>query len=382
VHDLIDQNVIRFDFEEKTFALYKDDENNFYATDGICTHGNTHLANGLVIGKQIECPKHNGRFSIQDGSTKRPPVCIPLNTYPVKEKDRKLYINISNPKNANSHKSEELHEFKVVSNKNVSTFIKELILEPANDNTFRYKPGQYLQLEIPEYELNFNNIKIDGPYVDTWKKHNHFKHHAINKSVVFRNFSMGSDPEKEKQARFNVRIEFPPEGTTFNAGIGSSFVFSLKPGDMVKARGPFGDFLVQDTKKEMIYVGGGAGMAPLRSHLAHLFESVKTKRKVSFWYGARSVTELFYDDYFKKLEQENSNFSFHVALSEPLPGDKWDSHTGFIHEVLNREYLAKQECDILNAEFYLCGPPPMIQATLKQLKGYNVSDNQIRFDEF
>lgn len=380
--DMTEQNVIRFDYEENTFALYRDDENKYYATDGICTHGNTHLANGLVIGKQIECPKHNGRFNFQDGSTKRPPVCIPLNTYPVVEREGKLYIDVLNPKNRSSKKVEDKYSFKVVSNKNVSTFIKELVLEPIERNKFKYKPGQYFQMEIPEYELRFSKLNIEKPFSETWKKQNLLENYVINKFKVFRNFSVGSDPDTENQLRFNVRIEFPPPGTSFNAGVGSSYVFQLKPGDIVKARGPFGDFLIQDTQKEMIYVGGGAGMAPLRSHLANLFESKKTNRKVSFWYGARSLKELFYDDYFKKLEYENKNFSFHVALSDPLPDDNWNSYKGYIHDVVNREYLAKQELDILNVEFYLCGPPPMIQAMIKLLKGYNVRDEQIRFDEF
>jgi len=181
--------------------------------------------------------------------------------------------------------------------------------------------------------------------------------------------------------RFNVRIATPPRGQDCLAGTGSSYVWSLKPGDRVTAIGPFGDFHIKDTAKEMIYLGGGAGMAPLRSHLSHLLETQQTQRKISYWYGARSRQELFYQDYFERLETEHANFSFHMALSEPQPEDQWDSHTGFIHNVLQNEYLQNHP-DPSQIEFYLCGPPAMIQAASQMLAKRGVHKDQIAFDEF
>jgi len=196
-----------------------------------------------------------------------------------------------------------------------------------------------------------------------------------------RNYSLANNPHKDNQLRFNVRIATPPPGQDCPAGVGSSYVFQLKPGDTVSAIGPFGDFHIKPTQKEMVYLGGGAGMAPMRAHIEHLFETIHTARKVSFWYGARSRQELFYQDYFETLAKEHPNFSFNAALSEPLPADAWQSHTGFIHEVLQREYLAKH-ADPTAIEYYLCGPPAMIKAATKMLQGLGVKPEQIAFDEF
>jgi Na(+)-translocating NADH:ubiquinone oxidoreductase F subunit len=192
---------------------------------------------------------------------------------------------------------------------------------------------------------------------------------------------MANNPENAAQLTFNVRIATPPPGINCSAGVGSSYVFNLKAGETVFATGPFGGFHIKETENEMVYVGGGAGMAPLRSHISYLFETSKTKRKVSFWYGARSLSELYYDDYFKDLAEKHSNFLFHVALSEPLKTDNWNSNTGFIHEILEKEFL-KKKVDAHKKEYYLCGPPAMIKALLETLSKYNVPDKLIAFDEF
>jgi Na(+)-translocating NADH:ubiquinone oxidoreductase F subunit len=192
---------------------------------------------------------------------------------------------------------------------------------------------------------------------------------------------MANNPENAGQIKFNVRIATPPPGINCSAGVGSSYVFNLKPGDTVFATGPFGDFLIKETDAEMVYVGGGAGMAPLRSHISYLYETLKTNRKVSFWYGARSLSELYYNDYFDELAEKHPNFSFHVALSESLKTDIWNSHTGFIHEILEKEYLNKTS-DLDKKEYYLCGPPAMIKALQETLSKHKVPEKQISFDEF
>jgi Na(+)-translocating NADH:ubiquinone oxidoreductase F subunit len=196
-----------------------------------------------------------------------------------------------------------------------------------------------------------------------------------------RNYSLATNPVTDRQLRFNVRIATPPRGQDCPAGVGSSYVFGLKPGDTVTAIGPFGDFVVKPTLREMVYIGGGAGMAPLRSHLSHLLETAKTARRISYWYGARSRQELFYQDYFESLASKHTNFSFHVALSEPLAEDKWDGPTGFIHEVVQQQLLAGHR-DPTAIEYYLCGPPAMIKAVTLMLKSYGVPQEQIAFDEF
>ena len=195
------------------------------------------------------------------------------------------------------------------------------------------------------------------------------------------NYSLANNCTTERQLRFNVRIATPPPGQDCPPGVGSSYVYSLKPGDRVTAVGPFGDFHIRTTQREMVYIGGGAGMAPLRAHLAHLFENEQTPRKVSYWYGARSRQEIFYEDYLDALAAEHHNFSFQVALSDPQPEDQWSGATGFIHEVVRKEYL----CEHRNPkaiEFYLCGPPMMIKACTKMLADLGVERQQISYDEF
>ncbi len=372
--------VVRLDMEDHTYAIYRTRSGQISATDGICTHGNTHLSEGLIIGDQIECPKHNGRFTIRDGSPQRLPVCDGLRTYKVQERGEAVYIDLKSVEEAEA--AEKRFEFKVISNDNVATFIKELVLEPGEEmNDITFRPGEYLKLDIPAHKTSFSSFVIDEPFDVRWREQNLFHYYCFNAIRSKRNYSMANNPGQEDLFRFNVRIALPPLGINCYAGVGSSYVFDLKPGDTVFATGPFGDFHIRETERDMVYVGGGAGMAPLRSHIAHLFESKNTSRKVTYWYGSRSKSELYYTGYFRHLAKNHTNFSFHVALSEPLKSDRWDSHTGFIHEVLKREYLEKAE-DPESKEYYICGPPEMVKAVGEVLAQFKVPEDQIAFDEF
>lgn len=376
------EDVVRFDYGNRTYAIYRNAEGGLYATDGICTHGNTHLSEGLVIGNTIECPKHNGRFNLKDGSPARPPVCRALSTYPVQSRNGDIYIYINE---AEENNSLDLMGFRVLSNSNVSTFIKELVLEPITSmEGLDFTPGDYLQFEIPKYDvIEFEDFDIPEPFANTWRRHNLFNLKSAHEgSSRFNNYSIANNCLKEPVLKFNIRIATPPPGQKCPPGIGSSFMFGLKPGDTVNAIGPFGDFHLKSTEQELVYIGGGAGMAPIRSHISHLFENLTTTRKVSFWYGARSEQEVFYDDYFKYLKSEFDNFEFQIALSdERLEGEHWEGHRGYIHQIVYEKYL-KDHQDIDNIEFYLCGPPMMIKACKKMLFELGVSKEKISFDEF
>jgi Na+-transporting NADH:ubiquinone oxidoreductase subunit F len=374
------EDVLRFDHDARTFAIYKVASGELYASDGICTHGSTHLADGLVKGKLVECPKHNGRFNVTDGSPARPPVCVALQTYAVEEREGKIFLNIR----AKGERAEKEYPLRVVGNRYVSTFIKELTLEPVGKDFPKYQPGQYMQINIPAYdEISFAGFDVAEPYATSWRAHHVFDNKSGNIAKCRRNYSLATNPDPaEKQLKFNIRIATPPKGLRADAGVGSTYMHSLQEGDEVTAVGPYGDFLIKQTDREMVYLGGGAGMAPMRSHLSHLFETLKTRRRVSFWYGVRSRQEIFYEDYFRSLEEKHENFSFHIALSEPLESDAWDGATGFIHDVLRREYLEKHQDPAL-IEYYLCGPPPMVRAGDEMLKEeFKVPGQQIAYDEF
>jgi len=373
------EEVIRFDHAKRTYALYQTADGRYHATDGTCTHGNTHLADGLVKGNTIECPKHNGRFDVSDGSPLRPPVCVALRTYPLENRAGRLFLNIAGA----AARQQVTRSFRVVSNHNLATFIKELLLEPVDErHAFAFTPGDYLQLDIPSYDvIRFRDFDIPQPYRGVWEANHVFDYVATNPVAGRRNFSLACNPALERVLRFNVRIAAPPRGQECPAGAGSSYVWSLKPGDTVTAIGPFGDFHIKPTHKEMIYIGGGAGMAPLRAHLSHLFDTLHTARRVSYWYGARSGQELFYQNYFEDLALQHPNFSFHLALSEPLPEDQWQSHTGLIHQVV-RDNLLRAHANLKAVEFYLCGPPALIQACTAMLAELGVNPTQISYDEF
>ena len=374
---------MHFDHKKKTFALYRDDQGDLYATDGICTHGNTHLADGLVKGKIIECPKHNGRFNLKDGSPARAPICRGLVTYPIEERAGRIWLNIrqGDHHGASPDKS---YQLKVVSNRHVSTFIKELVLEPVDlAEKVSFQPGDYLQIDIPAYDtIAYCVFVVPAPYDEVWRRHKRYSLKAHNPELGRRNnYSLASNGTTERQLKFNVRIATPPPGQDCATGVGSSYIFSLQPGDEVTAVGPFGDFHIKKSPKEMVYIGGGAGMAPLRSHITQLFENDQTERTVSFWYGARSQQEIFYDDYFAHLAEQNINFNFHIALSDPLDSDQWKGYRGFIHEVTYEHYL-KDHPNPGAIEFYLCGPPMMIKACNKMLADLGVQENQIAYDAF
>ena len=372
---------LRFDFDQKTYAIYRTDADKFYATDGLCTHGNAHLADGLIIGDLIECAKHNGRFNLKDGAPKRMPVTVGLRTYKIDIEKGNIYLHYLTDKDIKEPETGKGIICKVISNKNVATYIKELVLEPLNESPFKFNPGEYIQIEVPPFRLNFDQIHVDEPFNNTWHDLGLFKCFAENPVYLRRNFSMASNPVSEKQLKFNIRIELPPELKTISAGAGSSYMFSLVPGDRVNIFGPYGDFHIKNSASEMVYIGGGAGMAPLRSHLSYLFETEKTERKVSFWYGARSLKELFYNGYFENLEKQYTNFSFNVALSDPREDDKWAGYTGLVHDVAFNEYL-KTHSQPGKIEYYLCGPALMIKSALKMLKSLEVDDSMIAFDEF
>jgi len=381
--DLAREDVIRFDHSRKTFALYRDEAGKLYATDGICTHGNTHLSDGLVKGTIIECPKHNGRFNLADGSPARAPVCRGLATYPIEERNGRLHLNVAQAGGVGV-RAQKTYQLRVVSNTSVATFIKELVLEPMNeDEKICFTPGDYLQVDIPAYEeIRFRDFNIPEPYATVWENQHMFDLVVCNREAGRRNnYSLANNQRTERTLRFNVRIATPPPGQDCPPGVGSAYVFSLKPGDTVTAIGPFGDFHIKPTQREMIYIGGGAGMAPLRAHLSHLLETEKSARKITFWYGARSRQELYYEDFFRRLEKDHPNFAFHLALSSPLPTDDWSGHAGFIHEVVLDNQLAGHASPQA-AEYYLCGPPMMIKACTKMLAELGVPQSRIAYDEF
>ena len=275
-------------------------------------------------------------------------------------------------------------EATVESNNNVATFIKELVLNLPEGENLKFQAGGYIQIDIPEYHnLSFSDFEIENEYHPDWDQYKIWDLVANNDEPVFRAYSMANHPAEGNRVMLNVRIATPPPALWNEAppGLASSYIFNLKPGDKVTISGPYGEFFIKDTEREMVYIGGGAGMAPMRSHLFHLFQTLKTGRKVSFWYGARSVREMFYDEHFKEIENKFPNFSYNVALSEPMEEDNWSGHTGFIHQVLHDEYLKNHE-DPTEIEYYMCGPPPMINACDGMLDSLGVDKEMIAYDSF
>ena len=272
-------------------------------------------------------------------------------------------------------------ECTVRSNDNVATFIKELILELPKGEHMEFKAGGYIQIYIPPYKLSFKEFDIEEQYRADWDKYNLWDLNASNDEEIFRAYSMANHPAEGEIVMLNVRIATPPPGTDFPSGISSSFIFNLKPGDKVTVSGPYGEFFIKETEREKMYIGGGAGMAPMRSHLFHLFHTVKTGVPVSFWYGARSKREMFYDEQFKDIAAKFPNFSYNVALSEPEESDNWDGPVGFIHQVVLDNYLKTHEAPE-DIEYYLCGPPMMISAVNNMLYNQGVEKEMIAFDEF
>lgn len=286
-------------------------------------------------------------------------------------------------------------ECEVVSNKNVATFIKEFVVKLPEGENLDFEAGGYIQIDVPEYDLDFRkdfDIYADDPdreaaYKKDYEDMGIFDLKNKNTEPIFRAYSMANHPAEGNIVMLNIRIATPPWDRAANkfmdvpSGLCSSFVFSRKPGDKVMISGPFGEFHVQDTDREMLFIGGGAGMAPMRSHIFNQFHTLKTTRKTTFWYGARSQKERFYDDHFRKIEDEFDNFSYHVALSDALPEDNWDGPTGFIHQAVYEHYL-KDHPAPEDIEYYLCGPPMMLDAIKQMLYDLGVDNDMIRYDEF
>ena len=271
---------------------------------------------------------------------------------------------------------------RVRSNHNVATFIKELSLELPAGEEVPFRAGGYIQIECPPHEVSYKNFEIEEEYREDWDKFNVWQYQSTVGEEVTRAYSMANYPDEKGMILLNVRVASPPPNMPgVPAGEMSSYIFNLKPGDEVVISGPFGEFYARPTENEMCFVGGGAGMAPMRSHIFDQFRRIHTDRKITFWYGARSLREAFYVDHFDNIAAENENFDWHLALSEPLEEDQWTGHTGFIHQVLLDNYL-KDHPSPDEVEYYLCGPPMMIEACKKMLDDLGVEQESILFDDF
>lgn len=278
-------------------------------------------------------------------------------------------------------------ECEVISNKNVATFIKEFVVKLPEGETLDFESGGYIQIDVPPIEVDFKNMIIEEKFREDWDKLKMWDLKMKNPEPIFRAYSMANHPAEGNIVMLNIRIATPPwdraknQFMNVNPGICSSYIFDRKPGDKVMVSGPYGEFHIKPTRKEMIYIGGGAGMAPLRSHIFHLFHTEKTDRKVSYWYGARSLREVFYEPDFRAIEKDFPNFKFNLALSEPLPEDNWEGYVGFIHQVVLDNYLSKH-AEPEEIEYYLCGPPMMNAAVFKMLDNLGVPKENIAYDDF
>ncbi|AWQ46552.1 NADH:ubiquinone reductase (Na(+)-transporting) subunit F [Serratia marcescens] len=273
-------------------------------------------------------------------------------------------------------------ECEVISNDNKATFIKELKLKIPDGEDVPFRAGGFIQIEAPAHDISYADFDVPQEYRGDWDKFNLFRYRSTVNDTTVRAYSMANYPEEKGIIMLNVRIATPPPNNPdVPPGIMSSYIWSLKAGDKVTISGPFGEFFAKETDAEMIFIGGGAGMAPMRSHIFDQLKRLNSKRKITFWYGARSLREMFYEDDFNQLQAENDNFTWHVALSDPQPEDNWTGYTGFIHNVLLENYLknhpAPEDC-----EFYMCGPPMMNAAVIKMLKDLGVEDENIMLDDF
>lgn len=273
-------------------------------------------------------------------------------------------------------------ECEVISNDNKATFIKELKLKIPDGEDVPFRAGGFIQIEAPAHDVRYADFEVPQEYRGDWDRFNLFRYRSTVADTTVRAYSMANYPDERGIIMLNVRIATPPPNNPdVPPGIMSSYIWSLKAGDKVTISGPFGEFFAKDTDAEMIFIGGGAGMAPMRSHIFDQLKRLNSKRKITFWYGARSLREMFYEDDFNQLQAENENFTWHVALSDPQPEDNWTGYTGFIHNVLLENYLrnhpAPEDC-----EFYMCGPPMMNAAVIKMLKDLGVEDENIMLDDF
>lgn len=275
----------------------------------------------------------------------------------------------------------------VLSNRNVATYIKELVLQLPDGEHMDFRSGGYVQLDIPACNVDFANMDIEEPFRREWEARRLFALKMKNSDATVRAYSMANYPAENQIVMLNVRIATPPFNRKkgafekVNPGVASSYIHNLKPGDEVVVSGPYGEFFVEEGRGEMMFIGGGAGMAPMRSHIFHQFKTLHTQRKATFWYGGRSLQELFYQNDFEEIARENDNFSFHIALSDPQPDDHWTGATGFIHQVIYDQYL-KDHPAPEDIQYYICGPPLMLQAVLKMLDSLGVSPENIHYDDF
>ncbi|MBW6499879.1 MAG: NADH:ubiquinone reductase (Na(+)-transporting) subunit F [Bacteroidales bacterium] len=278
-------------------------------------------------------------------------------------------------------------ECEVVSNRNVATFIKEFVVRLPDGEELNFDPGGYIQIDVPKYKLSFREFIIEDEFKNDWDEYKMWDLGINNNEETYRAYSMANYPAEKNLIKLNIRIATPPwdnvkkQFLRVPPGICSSYIFSRKPGDKVMISGPYGEFHIKNTTNEMVYIGGGAGMAPLRSHIFHLFHTLKTGRKVSYWYGARSLREVFYEEEFRAIEKKFPNFTFNLAMSEPLPEDNWTGYTGFIHRVLYDNYLGKHE-EPEDIEYYFCGPPAMNNAVVNMLHSLGVPEENVSFDDF
>lgn len=271
---------------------------------------------------------------------------------------------------------------KVISNHNVATFIKELRLALPEGEEVPFRAGGYMQLQCPPHRIDFKTFDIEAPYREDWDKFDLWRFKSVLTEPIERAYSMANYPLEKGELLFTIRIAFPPGyKTEIPPGIMSSYVFNLKPGDELTVSGPYGEFFARDTQKEMCFIGGGAGMAPMRSHIFDQLKRLKTTRKISFWYGARSLKEAFYVDEFDALAAANPNFEWQLALSEPLPEDEWKGATGFIHNVLRERYLSQHPAPE-DVEYYMCGPGVMNKAVIEMLLSLGVDRENIMLDDF
>jgi len=278
-------------------------------------------------------------------------------------------------------------ECEVVSNNNVATFIKEFVVKLPEGETLDFRSGGYIQIDVPKIDVEFKDMDIDKEYHEDWDKFNMWGLQMKNPEETYRAYSMANHPAEGNIVMLNIRIATPPWDRAkngfmnVNPGICSSYIFSRKPGDKVMVSGPYGEFFIQETQREMMFIGGGAGMAPMRSHIFDQFKTQRTDRKATFWYGARSKREIFYEQDFREIEDEFDNFAFNIALSEPMEEDNWEGYVGFIHQVIFDKYLKNHE-EPEDIEYYLCGPPMMNDAVTKMLYDLGVPDEMIEFDDF
>ncbi len=270
----------------------------------------------------------------------------------------------------------------VESNRNVATFIKELTLKLPEGESVNFRAGGYVQLECEPHSIKYADFDIGDEYRGDWERFGFFDHESVVTEPIIRAYSMANYPEEKGIVKFNIRIATPPPGSKdIKPGQMSSYVFSLRPGDRINVYGPFGEFFAKETSSEMVFIGGGAGMAPMRSHIFDQFKRIKTSRKVSFWYGARSLRECFYSSDYDNLAEGHDNFEWHLALSDPQPEDNWTGLTGFIHNVLHDQYLQHHEAPE-DCEYYMCGPPMMNAAVIKMLGDLGVENENIFLDDF